>query len=95
MLKFLPGQMVATVAALEEVERSGDNLLLFLQRHLGGDWGDIHPDDRGINEQALKDGSRLLSVYTLANGSKVWIITEGEDDRGRRQATTVLLPSDY
>lgn len=61
-----------------------------LGRHLSGDWGDICDEDRGLNEAALKHGSRLLSVYYDRNGTKYWIITEAD-----RSATTILLPEDY
>ena len=46
--------------------------------------------DGNLNDRALVNGSRLLSVYTLANGLKVWILTEGD-----RSSTTVLLPEEY
>ena len=38
----------------------------------------------------LSSGFRLLSAYTLSNGTKLWIITEAD-----RSATTLLLPSEY
>jgi hypothetical protein len=60
-----------------------------LKRHASGDWGDICPEDRGLNELALKDGSRLLSVYGTGE-RKFWIITEAD-----RSVTTVLMPEDY
>lgn len=50
-----------------------------LNRHASGDWGDIATDDVGLNEQALEDGSRLLSVYEV-RGAKVWIITDAASD---------------
>jgi len=47
------------------------------------------PEEAEANEQALIDGSRLLSAYTL-DGEKIWIITEWD-----RSVTTVLFPSEY
>jgi hypothetical protein len=63
-----------------------------LTRHARGDWGDIDPEDRGVNEAALAQGARIMSVYKLADDSdeRIWIITEAD-----RSSTTVLLPSDY
>jgi hypothetical protein len=61
-----------------------------LNRHIQGDWGDVCAEDRAANNRALKEGSRLLSVYHAANGTKFWIITEWD-----RSATTVLFPSEY
>ena len=47
---------------------------------------------RRLNDQSLIDGSRLLSAYRTANGTKLWVITEAADDDGHRMATTILLP---
>ena len=64
----------------------------YLIRHAYGDWGDVPPEDDRANDEALKNGGRLLSSY---DGGKLWIITEAEDATGRRHATTLLLPEEY
>lgn len=61
-----------------------------LARHLTGDWGDLCPADRAANARALQTGARLLSAYSVADGTRVWIITEA--DRG---SSTILLPEEY
>lgn len=61
-----------------------------LQRHVTGDWGQIHPGDRGINEQALRSRSRMLSVYKDVIDQPVWVITDAGFS-----ATTILLPEEY
>ncbi len=92
-----PGRILATPAALAALERSGQNLWEFMARHIAGDWGDVDSEDAEANNQSLKDGSRLLSAYVLADPEKtrLWIITEAEDDSGSRAATTALLASEY
>ena len=98
---FKPGKIVATPAALEALERSGQSVWVFLSRHLAGDWGVVDSEDKAANDESLRDGSRLLSAYLLDNGddgeepTKIWIITEAADDHGNREATTVLLPEEY
>lgn len=87
-MKFPPGQIVATTAALTALTQS--DIQSGLGRHLSGDWGDVCAEDKEENERSLKDGCRLLSAYSGANGTKFWIITEWD-----RSYTTVLLPSDY
>lgn len=67
----------------------------FLSRHLNGDWGTVCDEDKEANDQSLVDGSRLLSAYTTAKGTRIWIITDAKDDRGQRAATTLLLPEEY
>jgi hypothetical protein len=55
----------------------------------------LFEEDRQANEQALLDGSRLLSANRTSLGEKIWIITEATDESGNRAATTILLPSEY
>jgi hypothetical protein len=72
------------------MEEAGQTPSDFLARHQIGDWGDIHPDDKGLNEQALRDGARIFSVYITSKGAKLWVITEAD-----RASTCILLPQEY
>jgi len=93
--RFHLGQVVATPGALEVIAQGGHSPAEFLDRHVRGDWGRLSAGDRQLNEEALKDGSRILSAYRTRTGSKIWIVTEADDDRGQRAATTILLPDEY
>lgn len=62
----------------------------YFGRHILGNWGDICDEDRQLNEDALIFGYRLMSVYDIEPGLKLWIITEAD-----RSATTILLPEEY
>lgn len=93
--KFQVGQLLATPAALEELETAGQSIHELLARHILGDWGCVCPDDATANDEAIQDGSRLLSAYQLTTGVKVWLITEAADDHGQRATTTALLPDEY
>jgi len=88
--KFPLGQTVATPGALKALEESGEYPLEFLHRHTAGDWGELDGSDKRENEFSLVDGLRLLSVYSLRTGEKIWIITEAD-----RSVTTILLPDEY
>jgi hypothetical protein len=93
---FKPGRILGTPGAIEALEQSGQNLWEFLSLHLAGAWGDVlDVEDKNANDEALKDGSRILSAYILKTGVKIWIITEAADDNGNRAATTALLPDEY
>ncbi len=92
---FKPGRVLATPGALEALEQAGQGVWVYLARHLAGDWGAVDDEDKEANNDALKDGSRLLSAYILPTGEKIWVITEAEDDHGNRAATTALLPDEY
>ena len=94
---FELGRIVATPGALEAFREAGKSidgsqLLMFpyLERHASGDWGEVDGHDQRANSRALKDGTRILSAYTLHGGRKVWIITEAD-----RCSTCILRPSEY
>lgn len=89
-VKFSPGSVYITPGAMERFTASGDHPLAFLIRHLAGDWGEVNAEDWQANEQSLRSNLRLLSVYTMSNGTKFWVITEAD-----RSATTFLLPEEY
>ena len=93
--KFSLGQLVATPGALEALEVAGQSSGDFLDRHRAGDWGEVNAEDKMLNDQALVDGSRLLSAYKTLKGERLWVITEATDDLGRRAATTILKPEEY
>ena len=93
--EFSLGQILATPGALDAIEEAGQLAVDFLNRHAQGDWGEVGEEDAQLNQQALADGSRLLSVYRTSKGVKLWIITEATDDTDQRAATTILLPEEY
>ncbi len=88
--KFSLGKLVATPSALEALADAAQNPMNFVSRHLQGDWGECCEQDRQANDEALRYGTRLLSVYRTAKGTKIWIITEAD-----RSVTTILLPEEY
>lgn len=106
---FSLGQVVATPGALALLEEKNRSAASLIARHMHGDWGDICKEDAGLNELALQDGSRIMSVYRLVDAEKlkatpvpkranlptIWIITDAADDQGFRRCTTMLLPGDY
>src|SRR5688500_2434047 len=93
--KFVLGQVVATPGALDALQEAGQSPSDFISRHVRGDWGQVCPDDAKLNDEALVDGSRILSAYKTLKGVKIWVITEAADDNGNRSATTLLKPSEY
>jgi hypothetical protein len=88
--KFPLGQLAATPGAMEALARNSQEPTEFLRRHWCGDWGQLDKEDIAENEFSLVKGFRLLSRYTLADGTAIYIITEAD-----RSATTILLPSEY
>lgn len=89
-VKFSPGSVFATPGVLAAFQASGDDPLAFLVKHISGDWGDLSPEDTRENELSLAHGFRLLSSYTLSDGTRIWVITEAD-----RSSTCMLLPEEY
>lgn len=62
------GQLVATPGALAALEKSGQNAMDFLSRHVTGDWGEIPEEDKRENQFSLEKGFRLMSSYRTTAG---------------------------
>jgi hypothetical protein len=95
---FNTGQIVATRGVYDfscENLEFAEFIRKSLNRHIKCDWGDVEDEDKKTNDQALKEGTRLLSAYNddrfPKNGiATIWIITEAD-----RSVTTILFPDEY
>ncbi len=87
---FSLGDVVVTPGALMAFVIAQEYITPYLARHQQGAWGDLDLHDRRANEQALTQGTRLLSAYHLKDATTIWIITEAD-----RSSTCVLLPDAY
>lgn len=86
------GRLVATRGVADEMESDptfAREVSAAFDRYQRNDWGDLCPEDREQNDQAVKVGERVLAAYPTSRG-KVWIIIEWD-----RSATTILFPSEY
>lgn len=87
------GQLVATRGIYENMEKDtafSKEIGAALLRYQLEDWGDeMPPEDVEANNEAIKDGDRILAAYNTSRG-RVWIITEWD-----RSVTTILYPSEY
>ena len=81
---------VATPGALAALQEAQDSFWPYIKRHAAGDWGEVGREDKAENELSLREGFRILSVYTIKSGVKIWVLTERD-----RSATAILLPEDY
>ena len=104
-MSFNLGQVVTTVGVGELYKR---HKLFFgfinkcLQRHKNRDWGDTSEEDKISNNYALREGSRIISVYNIpfndflgCDRDKIWIITEAVGESGIRASTCILFPDEY
>ena len=86
---FNLGKCLATPMAKEELYSLNCSPLDLLRKHMSGDWSEMAEDDQQSNRDAITEGSRIFSAYTIQD-TKFWVITEAD-----RSATTILLPSEY
>lgn len=90
--KFPLGQLAMTCGVYDALDTHAftyPQIQECINRHAAGDWGDVCPEDKASNDQAVTGDARIVSVYTVAN-QKIYVITEAD-----RSSTTVLLPSEY
>ncbi|MDP9880313.1 hypothetical protein J2W25_004642 [Variovorax boronicumulans] len=93
---FSLGRIYATPGALKLLNRHQQTATTLLARHARGDWGLVPPEDVAANDQAVRDGFRILSSYavgtttTAGRPEVIWVITEAD-----RSITTLLLPKAY
>jgi len=85
---FKLGRLVITTNAAIRLRQQ--EVFDALRQHAQCDWGDISDDDWVMNDEAVKNGDRLVSAYHDSNKEKFYIITKAD-----RSATTVLLTEDY
>jgi hypothetical protein len=88
LAKFRLGHIVITPEAQSHL--TPDDVLLGIQRHQAGDWGDLDKEDKGANDRALANRTRVSSAYHAVNGIKFWLVTEPN-----RTTTTVSLSAVY
>lgn len=87
---FNLGQIVATPAALQVLEKNGQAASDFIERHHNREQGELGDEDHQANDESVKGKGQILSVFKAKDETKVWVIT----DPGH-EVTTVLLPADY
>ena len=96
--RFALGRVFATCGVLALFPAPSQYLADCLDRHRSGDWGCVCKEDARTNEEAVRNGFRILSAYPIdpAKPSRgfgdntLWIITEAD-----RSVTTLLLPEEY
>lgn len=95
------GKMMVTASmanVIESSEQFNNFISGCLARYLKEDWGDLDQEDKDTNDEAVKDGERILAAYNIPENieleedcdRKIWIITEWD-----RSVTTILFPSEY
>jgi len=73
---FELGLVVATAGAALAFAKSRTNPDDYLRRHTAGDFGDVDAAELKANIKAIEAGGRVRSIYTLASGDRLHVITD-------------------
>ncbi len=90
---FKLGQIVVTRGIDDRMTESKDFINFVqesLSRLMACGWGDSYVAGSNSNDYAVKNEERILAVYTYADDTRIWIITEWD-----RSMTTILFPEEY
>ena len=88
--RFPLGQTLITPGAIEALEDARQTAHEFLARHVRLDKGELCDEDHRENLFSVDKPLRIFSAFKTMKGEKLWVITEAS-----REATTILLPSEY
>ena len=93
--KFELGNLIVTRGVFDRVGEDAKISRFVAQslaRYKKGDWGDTCKKDADQNNDAIKNGERILAVYIFdeEKDDRIWIITEWD-----RSVTTILFPDEY
>jgi SAM-dependent methyltransferase len=84
-LMFQLGIVTVSQEATEALAEYRTDLSILLARHRQGDWGEVPIYLRQANEQAREQPQPLLSLYPLADGTIILIVTNAERSETRVQ----------
>lgn len=92
MARFETGPVFQTRRIATTTEQHPDfftELAEAYQQYAAGNWGVLTELDKEANEEAIKNGGRILARYNTSHGD-IYIITEAD-----RSATTILFRDEY
>lgn len=87
---FPLGRVTILPGARESLTEANEDAAAYLARHARGDWGELPLPERQESTRALAAGGEVLSLYRIAPGRSIWIVTEAD-----RTATRVLPAEEY
>jgi hypothetical protein len=84
---FSIGMVVISINALEQL--ATEDWQARLIEHANGNWGQVDPEDRALNSRSLREGGRLISVWTDRQNRNFYIVSDTD-----RLITFVSLPGE-
>ena len=83
---FKMGIVVATAEAALALAKSRTQPEELLDQHASGMFGEVKEQQRRANLDAIRDGGRIVSIFTVASGDRLHVVTESN-----WSSTTILL----
>jgi hypothetical protein len=74
---------------IAENKQFAKDVVIAVKKYCRYDWGNISVEDKNINDEAVKNGNRIVAAYETCC-SKIYIITEVD-----RSITTILFAEEY
>lgn len=96
-ISFPPGKISYSPQAQEALQRLGTSGLVFLKRHISGDWGDVDAKRSQVNAVMASGGRgkdkdiQIISRYTLADGQTVIMISTRHVHTPGKRRTEITL----
>ncbi len=75
---FSLGQVVVTPTACQVLSGCGKTAEDLLARHQQGDWGEISPLERKINDDGVASSMSIISSYSVPGGHQLNVFTRGD-----------------
>ena len=76
---FPHGRLFITSVVVTRVREGNVDILRCLDRHLGGDWGDVSEARRAMNDAAVTTGDGAIISRYLTSGSPCVVIITDKD----------------
>jgi hypothetical protein len=89
-VRFQLGRIYATPGVIDALEDAGELAQDFINRHARLEQGELCDDDYKENLFSVDKPLRIFSAFRTVKDVKIWVVTEAT-----REATTLLLPSEY
>lgn len=87
---FEQGRLVITAEVCSLFLQERLEPLLYLRRHLQGDWGNVSKATQNFNFDAVRGERQLFSAYQVDDEIDLFVITAAD-----RSTTTILLAAEY
>lgn len=83
---FQLGVVVATAEAALALAKSRTQPEELLEQHGSGIFGEVGPEQWRANFDAIQNGGRIVSTFSVVSGDRLLVVTEAN-----RASTTIML----